>query len=224
MIVLALYLGADFLDPSGPGVFLFDVDVLSVDHTAEAKRQTALPVPIEARAPMLTSAWYLVRDDHDAVARLTRARRAVPREAPRARPRLSAPLPAAPASPEADQPPSSVAGCRCPGGKGRHMRTEARNPRAVTEQRLTAAHTPGPWQVRPGERVITAADDNPGQAIAWVLQGTACEQGNARLIAAAPALYAELTACLHYLVSSPDPGAAARVSAILALLERSGLA
>ena len=65
---------------------------------------------------------------------------------------------------------------------------------------MTAAHTPGPWQVAWSERVETNASIlGQGDQIAWVESHQVGEErarANARLIAAAPDLLAALRAML----------------------------
>lgn len=84
-----------------------------------------------------------------------------------------------------------------------------------------AGHTPGPWmvQVMPDNEVCVRTDESgPRMVIADVVN---LDMGNARLIAAAPALLAALTRCVEALEvrtsNGPTPVALKMARAAIAL-------
>lgn len=73
----------------------------------------------------------------------------------------------------------------------------------VTTDNRAAAHTPGPWHANypnwvPWEGAICITSDL-GHDIAWTTSGALTKPADARLIAAAPAMYKALQQCLGLL-------------------------
>jgi hypothetical protein len=85
---------------------------------------------------------------------------------------------------------------------------------------MTAAYTPGPWVVDANSELPLAVirDDENGEGVAEIGERTAENEANARLIAAAPELYA---ACQAYF-NTPER-ANKMISDALAKAERGGL-
>lgn len=73
---------------------------------------------------------------------------------------------------------------------------------------MNAKHTPGPWAVAPDpeypEEAFSVYTDQPGHINAEIA-GRICDAANARLIAAAPALYAALERAESNLRDFADP-------------------